>query len=148
MTTTQHSISLKGREVQFQSACETLAEAYHVVAAAVLAGKVKGSEFVESLLLAARQRRLSLRQVGWIHFLATETLNPAAVAHARAVPDLNLLPIVEMMAKAAAAQAGDRSTVELCRRCYDNLLLPIERLRARAAVQKILGDCEAQGDRT
>lgn len=108
MTTTLQTftVTIRGETTTFVSAFPTLAEAYHALAAhereRAAEGKVS-SAFVLDLMAAARARQLSAVQVAWVHLLASEATGHRPRA-ATKVSDLNLLPIVTMLHRAAEAQ--------------------------------------------
>jgi hypothetical protein len=92
----RYTVWMRGTPVEFTSAHSSLAEAYHVLARS----RVGTSDFARDLLYNARQRKLSPRQIAWIHYLATEAV-------AEAAPAVDVAPIVAMLGRAQLA--GKRS---------------------------------------
>jgi len=101
MTNPTFTVTARGREIEFTSAFPTLAEAYKALDA-----HPDTSEFAESLLLAARQRRLSPKQVGWLHKLATDSRVP--VTDRYKVDGLNLSKIIEIFDHAHQGGEGKK----------------------------------------
>lgn len=103
-TSNTFTVSVRGDFLTFTSAFASLADAYRALQAAILDGQFKGNvEFADNLLGTARARKLTTKQVAWLHKLATDVVNPAGASRP-AVAGINLLPIVTMLQRAAAAQ--------------------------------------------
>jgi hypothetical protein len=93
-TTLTFTIQAQGQDISFVSAFASLDTAYTALALAP-----HRSSFANDLLKAARERRLSRKQVAWLHKLATDAVLPADLPD----PDLDLSPIVAMMDRAHSA---------------------------------------------
>lgn len=93
--TPSFTLPVRGTTVTFVSAFATDADA-----ALALAGTT--SDFGRDLLAAHRSGRISERQRGWMHKLATEAAGPRRPAGT--VPGLALRPVVQLLTLAAAAQ--------------------------------------------
>jgi hypothetical protein len=92
------TVTRKGEPLTFTSAFATLAEAYHALAA-----QQNRSEFADDLLAAARARKLSPKQVAWLHLLATDEIASVVFGgwrHPDVVAGLDLSAIVELMQRA------------------------------------------------
>jgi hypothetical protein len=85
------TVTRKGEPLTFTSAFATLAEAYHALAA-----QQNRSEFADDLLAAARARKLSPKQVAWLHLLASDEYVFGG-SRPDVVPGLDLSAIVELM---------------------------------------------------
>ena len=94
-----YTVTVKGREVTFKSAFNSDGEALDYLDARELGGNL--SSFAVDLKSKARTRGLSSMQWAWVHKLATDA--KAKVERSEGL-DVDLLPVVEIMALAAEAQ--------------------------------------------
>jgi len=96
------TVRSKGQDITFTSAFADLASAYHALAAHT-AQQARPSEFAESLLGAARARKLSPNQMAWLHKLATDAAHPELRSLGAAVADLDVSALLALLRKAAEA---------------------------------------------
>lgn len=80
------TLTRKGEPFTFTSAFETLADAFRALEA-----QADRSDFANDLMAAARARRLSPKQAGWLHKLATDAVTPRQPKAERSTADLSSL---------------------------------------------------------
>lgn len=96
------TVYVKGSPVTFTSAFADLAAAYHALAAHVQQSG-RRNDFAESLLGAARARKLSPSQAAWLHKLATDIVRPETRTLGAAVANLDVSSLLVLLDRAAAA---------------------------------------------
>lgn len=117
MNTHTHTVQIRGANVAFRSAFATDAEAIRA-----LRDAGGPTQFAQDILRACSGAHASPRQIAWLHKLATEA---TAGRRTGAVEGLNLLAVVQLLHRAAAAQKraprvtlstrdGDRVVLSLC----------------------------------
>lgn len=121
------TVRRKGEDITFESAFDTLAEAYRALDA-----QVRKSDFALDLMAAARARRLSTVQAAWIHKLATDAQKPADERHI--VEGLDLFGVIALFDHAHAA--GKQFPKIVLAEAFDDdrheVLVKINRLGSRS----------------